>query len=184
MFQKVNMCGQIGWQKKGWKKRRKMKRMREHLRNRDIRCWVDWVMCLGLQRYFLFVCLFVCFYISWNSNTLDAWYEELTHWKRPWCWERLKAGGEGTNVDEMVGWHHQLDGHAFEQAPGVGDRQGSLACCSPWGHKELDMTERPNWNERLFFTNLQSHLLLCWFNHIYAFLTELNCQPLHDSWFM
>ena len=133
---------------------------------------------------FFFFCLFVCFYISWNSNTLDAWYEELTHWKRPWCWERLKAGGEGTNVDEMVGWHHQLDGHAFEQAPGVGDRQGSLACCSPWGHKELDMTERPNWNERLFFTNLQSHLLLCWFNHIYAFLTELNCQPLHDSWFM
>ena len=43
--------------------------------------------------------------------------------------------------DEMVGWHHRLNGHKFEQAPGVGDRQGSLACCSPWGHKELDMTE-------------------------------------------
>ena len=43
--------------------------------------------------------------------------------------------------DERVGWHHQLDGHEFEQAPGVGDGQGSLACCSPWGHKELDMTE-------------------------------------------
>ena len=42
--------------------------------------------------------------------------------------------------DEMVGLHHQLDGHEFEQAPGVGDRQASLACCSPWGHKELDMT--------------------------------------------
>ena len=46
--------------------------------------------------------------------------------------------------DEMVGWHHQLDGHEFEQAPGVGDGQGSLACCSPSGHKESDMTERLN----------------------------------------
>ena len=43
--------------------------------------------------------------------------------------------------DEMVGWHHQLDGHEFEQAPGVGDGQGILLCCSPWGGKELDMTE-------------------------------------------
>ena len=49
--------------------------------------------------------------------------------------------------DEMVGWHHQLDGHEFEQAPGVGDGQGSLACCSSWGHKELDMTEQLNWTD-------------------------------------
>ena len=47
----------------------------------------------------------------------------------------------------MVGWHHRLDGHEFEQAPGVGDGQGSLACYSPWGHKELDMTEQLNWTE-------------------------------------
>ena len=45
-------------------------------------------------------------------------------------------------VDEMVGWHHRLDGHEFEQAPGVGDGQGSLAHCSPWGHKESDTTEK------------------------------------------
>ena len=44
--------------------------------------------------------------------------------------------------DEMVGWHHQLNGREFEQAPGVGDGQGSLVRCSPWGHKELDTTER------------------------------------------
>ena len=43
--------------------------------------------------------------------------------------------------DEMVGWHHQLDGHEFEQAPGAGDEQGSLVCCSPWGCKESDTTE-------------------------------------------
>ena len=46
--------------------------------------------------------------------------------------------------DEMVGWHHQLDGHEFEKAPGGSDGQGGLACCSPWGHKESDMTERLN----------------------------------------
>ena len=44
-------------------------------------------------------------------------------------------------VDEMVGWHHQLNGHDSEQALGVGEGQGSLACCSPWSCKELDMTE-------------------------------------------
>ena len=44
--------------------------------------------------------------------------------------------------DEMVAWHHQLDGHEFEQALGDGDGQRSLVCCSPWGHKELDMTEQ------------------------------------------
>ena len=46
--------------------------------------------------------------------------------------------------DEMVGWHHQLNGHEFEQTPGDGKGQGSLACCSPWGHKEPDMTEQLN----------------------------------------
>ena len=43
--------------------------------------------------------------------------------------------------DEMVGWHHRLEGHGFEQVLGVGDGQGRLACCSPWGHKESDTTE-------------------------------------------
>ena len=46
-----------------------------------------------------------------------------------------------TIEDEMVGWYHQLDGHEFQQASGVGEGQGSPACCSPWGHKELDMIE-------------------------------------------
>ena len=46
--------------------------------------------------------------------------------------------------DEMVGWHHQLDGHEFELAPGVGDGQGSLARCSPWGCRELDKIVRLN----------------------------------------
>ena len=44
----------------------------------------------------------------------------------------------------MVGWHHRLDGHEFEQTPGNGEGQGGLACCSPWGLKELDMTKQLN----------------------------------------
>ena len=52
---------------------------------------------------------------------------------------------KGTTEDEMVGWHHQLNGHEFEQALGVGDGQGGLACCSPRGHKESDTTKQLNW---------------------------------------
>ena len=52
---------------------------------------------------------------------------------------------EGTTEDEMVGWHHWLDGHGFKQALGVGDGQESLECCSSWGRKESDMAEQLNW---------------------------------------
>ena len=58
---------------------------------------------------------------------------------------------KGTAEDEMVGWYHQLDGHEFEQAPGVGDGQGSLACCSPWGHKKLNTTAWLNWTDTVFW---------------------------------
>ena len=51
---------------------------------------------------------------------------------------------EGATEDEMVGWHHQPYGHEFEQAPEVGDGQRNQVCCSPWGHKESDMSERLN----------------------------------------
>ena len=61
-------------------------------------------------------------------------------------WRHEKA----TTEDEMIGWHNQLDGHEFEQAPGVGDGQGSLACCSPWGRKESGRTEWLNWTDALF----------------------------------
>ena len=59
---------------------------------------------------------------------------------KDWRWEE-----KGTTEDEMVGWHHQYNGHEFEQAPGVADEQGSLACCSPWGCKESETTEQGNW---------------------------------------
>ena len=79
---------------------------------------------------------------SWNSKTLATWCEELTHLKRPWCWRWEE---KGMTEDEMVRWHHRLTGHEFEQAPGVGYGQGSLACCCPWGHKT--QTQLSDWTE-------------------------------------
>ena len=61
---------------------------------------------------------------------------------KDWRWEE-----KGTTEGEMIGWHHWLNGHVFEQAPGVDDGQGSLVCYSPWGHKELDMSEWLHWTE-------------------------------------
>ena len=68
---------------------------------------------------------------------------------------------KGTTEDEMVGWHHLQDGREFEQGPGVRDGQGGLACCSPWGCKELDMTDWLDWTDgnsswqKMFLTILE-----------------------------
>ena len=56
----------------------------------------------------------------------------------------LKEGKKGTTEDELVGWHHRLDGHKFEKTLGDGDGQGGLACCNSWGRKELNTTEQLN----------------------------------------
>ena len=61
--------------------------------------------------------------------------------KDPDAWKDCGWEEKGMTENEMVGWHHQLDGHEFEQTPGVGDGQ---VCCSPWSHKESDTTERLN----------------------------------------
>ena len=75
-------------------------------------------------------------------NTLATWCKELTHWKRPWSWEWLRAEGKGATEDEMVGWHHQSNAHEFEQISWDSEGEGSLACCSPWGHQESYTTEQ------------------------------------------
>ena len=64
--------------------------------------------------------------------------------KAPDAGKDCRREEKGTTEDKMVGWHHRLNGHEFERAPGVGDGQGGLACCSPWGRKESDTTERLN----------------------------------------
>ena len=84
---------------------------------------------------------------TWSYSTLATWFEELTPWKRPWCWGRLKAGGEGDDR-RWDGWMVSLTQWTWaKQTPGVGNGQRSLVCCNPWGLKESDMTERLNWTE-------------------------------------
>ena len=101
---------------------------------------------------------------SWRKSVLNIhWKDWCWSWKTPILWPpdakswliwKDPEGGKdwrqeekGTTEDEMVGWHHPLDGHDFKQVLGVGDGQGRLACCSPWGHEESDTTEWWNWIE-------------------------------------
>ena len=68
--------------------------------------------------------------------------------KDPDAGKNWRQEEKDTTEDEMVGWHHQLNGHQFQQALGDSEGQGNLECCSPWGHEVLDMTERLNDNEQ------------------------------------
>ena len=83
---------------------------------------------------------------SWSSSTLATWREELTHWEDPDAGKDWGQEEKGVTEDEMVGWRLQFNGHEFEQIPGDCEGQGSLACCSLWGHKESDTTEQLNNN--------------------------------------
>ena len=98
---------------------------------------------------------------------LKLWYfghlmQRADSFEKTLMLERLRAGGEGDDKDEMVGWHHWLDGHGFGWTPGVGDGQGGLACFGSWGRKEWDTTEQLNWTELI--------------GHLYIFLCELSVQ--------
>ena len=78
------------------------------------------------------------------------WPPDRKNWlsgKDPDAGQDWRQKEKGTTENEMVGWHRWLNGHEFEQAPGVGDGQGSLECCSPWGCKESDTAERLNWTQ-------------------------------------
>ena len=85
-----------------------------------------------------------------EAETPILWPPDVKSWL---IWKDPDAGNgwgqeeKGTTEDEMVGWHHQLNGYGFGWTPGVGDGQESLACCGPWGRKESDTTKRLNWTE-------------------------------------
>jgi len=84
------------------------------------------------------------------------WPPDAKNWlirKDPDAGKDWRQEEKGTAEDEMVGWHHRLDGHKFEQALGVGDELVSLVCWSPWGRKESDTTERLNWTELMSALN-------------------------------
>ena len=97
---------------------------------------------------------------SWNSNILATWCKVGFIGKHPNTGKDWGQEKKVTTEDEMVGWHHWLDGHDFELALGVGDGQGSLSYYSPWGHKESDMTEQLNWTE-LNMHNTNNRISLC-----------------------
>ena len=106
-----------------------------------------------------------------EAETPILWPPDETSWL---IWKDPDAGKDwgqekGMTEDEMAGWHHRLNRHGFAQALGVCDRQGSLACCRPWGHKESDMTEWLNWTEEIKnpFCLLNS-LTYCWKLQIYS----------------
>ena len=85
-----------------------------------------------------------------EAETPILWLPNAKNWpfgKDPDAGKDWRQEEKGITEDEMVAWHHRLDGHEFEQALGVGDGQGGLACCSPWGCKELNMIEWLNWTD-------------------------------------
>ena len=95
-----------------------------------------------------------------EAETLILWPPDVKSWligKDPDAGKGWGEEEKGTTEDEMVGWHHWLNGHEFEQAPGVGDGQGGLACCSPWGHKGHNRVTELNWTEWLRPTSHYSY---------------------------
>ena len=90
-------------------------------------------------------------------------------WKDPDAGKDWRQEEKGTTEDEMVGWHHQLNGHGFGWTPGVGGRQGGLACCGSWGCKESDTTEWLNWMHilpQMTFTQRQYFFFLLYIHHL------------------
>ena len=93
-----------------------------------------------------------------EAETPILWPPDVKNWligKDP-AGKDWRQEEKGTTEDEVVGWHHQLNGHEFEWAPGVGNKQGGLACCSPWDCKESDTTMWLNWTEH--YLNLTLYL--------------------------
>ena len=116
---------------------------------------------------------------GWNSDTLATSCEELTHWKRPWCWEGLRAGGEGDDRgwDGCMAsptrwtWVWVKSGNWWWTGrPGVLQFMGlqrvwhnwGLACCDSWGRKESDTTERLNWTECYCISNMWYSWVSLW----------------------
>ena len=93
------------------------------------------------------------------------WPPDVKNWligKDPDAGKDWRQDEKGTTENKLVGWHHWLKIHEFEQALGAGDGQGSLVCCSPWGSKESDMTERQNWTEAIIYPYVKTFIIRNW----------------------
>ena len=100
-----------------------------------------------------------------EAETPILWPPDAKNWlteNDPDAGKDWRQEKKGITEDEMVRWHHWLDGHEFEQAPGVGDGQGSLVCCSPWYRKESDTPEQLNWTELHIYVPMWKNLSSTW----------------------
>ena len=113
----------------------------------------------------------------WNTNTLTT---DVNNWlicKAPDAGKDWRQEENGMTEDEMVGWPHQLNGHEFEQTPGVGDGQVGLACCSPWGHKR--QTQLSDWTE------LNVYINTVWLQKCFSFINKSpDCLQIKISSFL
>ena len=100
-----------------------------------------------------------------KAETPILWLPDVKNWlicKDSDVGKDWRQEEKGMTEDKVVGWHHQLDGHEFEQAPGVDNGQGILVCCSSWGCKESDTTERLNWTDSTYKLNKQGDNVQPW----------------------
>ena len=114
-----------------------------------------------------------------EAETPILWAPDVKNWllgKDADAGKDWRQKEKGTTEDNMVGWHHQVNGHKFEQALGVGDGQGSLACYSPWGLKESDTTEQLNWTE----LNIPLYILL----HIHLLMLLMDTWVASTFWLL
>ena len=105
-----------------------------------------------------------------EAETLILWPPDVKNWiigKDPDAGKDWRQEEKGMTEDEMLEWHHRLDGWEFEQVLGVGDGQGSLGCCSPWGRKKSDTIEWPNW------THYHYHFSFICINQMYKKLISV-----------
>ena len=133
----------------------------DHKESWALKNWCFWTMVLGKTLESLLDCKEIqpvnpkgnqswIFIGRIDAEAPILWPPDVKNWltgKYPDAGKDWRQEEKGMTEDEMVGWHHQLDGHEFEQVLGVGDGQGSLVCYHPLGHKESDMTEWLNWTE-------------------------------------
>ena len=123
--------------------------------DRDDREWDSWMESLT-QWTWVWASSGTCWRTDAEDEAPILWPPDAMNWlvrKAPDAGKDWRQEEKGTTADEVVGWHHQLNAHEFEQPLGVGGGQGSLACCSPYGYKESDTTEQLNWLKINFDSN-------------------------------
>ena len=118
-----------------------------------------------------------------EAETSILWLPHAKNWlivkKNPDAGKDWRQEEEGMTEDKIVGWHHRLDGHEFEQIPGAGDEQGSLACCSPWGCKELDILR--DWTDLPWAPQQPAQLIPPLIISISSMLA-LKLYQVYDAW--